>query len=276
MDMNLIYDDAAPAFDRQSAIFDELYGKNAIIEYKRHRTRSHLEKYLLPGSELLELNAGTGQDAVYFAQKGHRVVATDISAGMLAQLNRKVTELNLSDSVCSEQVSFTELSTLKHQGPFDAIFSNFGGLNCTYQLDKITASFAGLLKPNGTVTLVIMPPFCLWELLTLLKGNTRLAFRRFGAGKGAKAHIEGVNFLCWYYKPAHIIEFLKKEFDLVSLEGLCTLVPPSYLETFPNKYPRLYSLLQKWEDRWKGTFPFNCIGDYFIITLRKREIGNAA
>lgn len=262
--------EATRAFDRQSVIFDELYGKNTIIEYKRKRTRAHLERYLTEGSKILELNAGTGEDAIYFAQKGHQVHATDISEGMLKQLNRKIGDLNLDDWVSSEQISFEELAKMAHKKPFDAIFSNFGGLNCTYQLDKVSASFSDLVKPGGTVTLVIMPPFCLWEFLTILKGNTKLAFRRLFAEKGAKAHIEGVRFLCWYYEPSHIISFLQKDFELVSLEGLCVLVPPSYLETFPNKYPRLYTVLQKWEDRLKSTFPFKYIGDYFIITLKKK------
>jgi hypothetical protein len=134
----------------------------------------------------------------------------------------------------------------------------------------VSASFSDLLKPGGTVTLVIMPPFCLWEFLTILKGNTTLAFRRLFAERGAKAHIEGVRFLCWYYEPAHIISFLKNDFEVISLEGLCALVPPSYLETFPNKYPRLYAVLQKLENRLKSTFPFKYIGDYFIITLKKK------
>ncbi len=270
MSTNILNIEAAQAFEKQSVIFDELYGKNTIIEYKRKRTRAHLERYLPKGSEILELNAGTGEDAIYFAQKRHQVHATDISEGMLKQLNQKVCELNLSEWVSSEQISFEELTKITHKKPFDAIFSNFGGLNCTYQLDKVAASFSDLLKPNGTVTLVIMPPFCLWEFLTILKGNTKLAFRRLFAKTGAKAHIEGVRFLCWYYEPAHIISFLKKDFEVVSLEGLCALVPPSYLETFPNKYPRLYPILQKLEDRLKSTFPFKYIGDYFIIALKKK------
>jgi ubiquinone/menaquinone biosynthesis C-methylase UbiE len=64
---------AAAAFDKQSVIFDQLYSADTIIQYKRQRVRNHVERYLSPNSNILELNAGTGEDAVYFAGKGHHV-----------------------------------------------------------------------------------------------------------------------------------------------------------------------------------------------------------
>ncbi|HTB25269.1 MAG TPA: hypothetical protein VK711_07850, partial [Puia sp.] len=70
------------AFNGQSLVFDELYSTNSIIQYKRERVRDHLIKNLKPGSHILELNAGTGDDAIFLAQKGYHVHATDISSGM--------------------------------------------------------------------------------------------------------------------------------------------------------------------------------------------------
>jgi len=73
---------AEKAFSKQSAIFDEIYSSNIIIQYKRQRVRDHLEQFLKPNSKILELNAGTGEDAVWFGKHGHTVHATDISKGM--------------------------------------------------------------------------------------------------------------------------------------------------------------------------------------------------
>jgi ubiquinone/menaquinone biosynthesis C-methylase UbiE len=271
MSTQILNKEAEAAFNKQSAIFDEIYAKNSIVAYKRERTRSHFENYVQAGSKILELNAGTGQDSIYFAQKGYEIHATDISEGMLRQLTQKVTALKLSELVTHEQISFTDLETLTKKEPFDAVFSNFGGLNCTNQLDKVLASLPALLNPNGIVTLVIMPPFCLWEFLHCLRGSFKVAFRRLFAKNGAKAHIEGVHFLCWYYRPSYVLEYSKKDFELVRLEGLCTLVPPSYMENFPTKYPRLWIFLKKYEGKLKDTFPFKYIGDYFIITLKKKS-----
>ena len=121
---------AAAAFGKQAPQFDLLYNDNTIIQYKRKRVRDHVEQFLHPRSSILELNAGTGEDAVYFAGKGHFVHATDISSEMQELLIKKVREKQLAHAVSSELCSFTGLEDLQKQGPYDLIFSNFGGLNC--------------------------------------------------------------------------------------------------------------------------------------------------
>ena len=72
------------------------------------------------------------------------------------------------------------LDNLKNRGPYDHIFSNFAGLNCTDELNKVLDSFNCLLKPGGFVTLVILPKFCLWEFLLLFKGKFKLLSRFAG------------------------------------------------------------------------------------------------
>ena len=79
----------AEAFSRQSEVFDALYGGDEIIRYKRERVRQHINHYLKQGDRMLELNCGTGEDVLYFAGKGFRVHATDISGGMLEVMKRK-------------------------------------------------------------------------------------------------------------------------------------------------------------------------------------------
>ena len=151
------------------------------------------------------------------------------------------------------------------------IFSNFGGLNCTGELQEILRSFHSFVKPGGFVSLVIIPNFCLWEALLLLKGQFKTATRRFFASNGRRAHVEGVNFRCWYYNPRFVIKNLGDQFELIKLEGLCTLVPPSYMEGFAEKHPRLYRFLSAKEDKLKARWPWRNIGDYFIISLRKKS-----
>jgi ubiquinone/menaquinone biosynthesis C-methylase UbiE len=260
----------AAAFSKQSVVFDEIYSSNPIIQYKRKRTRHAVLKNLKPGARILELNAGTGEDAIYFAQKGFKVHATDISEGMLNKLKEKLPGLPFAENITTEQGSFNHLQDLKNKGPYNHIFSNFGGLNCTDRLDNVLQSFNQLLAPGGTFTLVIIPPFCLWETLLIFKGRFRTATRRFFSTKGAKAKIEGEEFTCWYYTPGYVRKHLPKIFSIVSIEGLCTLVPPSYIETFPTKYPRLLKLLKNTEDRVCKWRLFCSVGDYFIVTGRKR------
>ncbi len=261
---------AAAAFTSQSVIFDELYSKNTIINYKRERVRSHVMQYLAPGSSILELNSGTGEDAIYFAGKGYKVHATDISPGMQHQLKLKVEKHNIGSQVSFELCSYTQLHLLKDKGPYDLIFSNFAGLNCTDELDRVLTSLAPLLNPNGKITMVILSEFCLWETLLMFKGKFRTAFRRFFSANGRKAHIEGSYFKCWYYSPSYILNRLKDSFDVLSVEGLCIVVPPSYIEGFAEKYPSAFDFLVKLENRLKSIWPWKYVGDYYIISLRKK------
>lgn len=259
---------AAEAFSRQSVVFDDIYGEDGIIRYKRWRVRSHVEKYLQPGSHILELNAGTGEDAIYFAQQGHYVHATDIAEGMQQVLSSK--SASLREQVTHEVCSFTQLDQLKNKGPFDYIFSNFGGLNCTCELDKVLASFNSLLKPGGRVTLVIISKFCLWETLLVFKGKFKTAFRRFFSKRGRRAHVEGAYFKCFYYRPSYVINQLKDNLKLLSIEGLCTIVPPSYIEGFAEKHPKAFRFLSRAENKRKAAWPWRSIGDYYIISLEKK------
>lgn len=261
---------AEKAFSKQSAVFDQLFSSNIIIQYKRKRVRDHVSEFLKPNSKILELNAGTGDDAIWFAEQGHLVHATDISKGMQAKLVEKVKQARYAAKISTELCSFTGLVRLENKGPYDLIFSNFAGLNCTAELDKVLRSFSGLLSPRGVVTLVILPKFCLWETALAVKGRFKTAFRRFFSRNGVKAIIEGEQFTCWYYNPSYVIRNIKDEYDLLSVEGLCTVVPPSYLENFPIRRPSLFNWLKAKEDKWKSKWPWRNIGDYYIISFRKK------
>lgn len=259
---------AAGAFNAQAIIFDDVYGNDGMIQYKRDRVRRHMEKYLAPESRILELNAGTGEDALYFASHGHTIHATDISKEMLSQLAAKAAG---QDKISYELCSYHALDSLLKKGPYDHIFSNFAGLNCTGQLDKVLFSLTDLVKPGGMITLVLLPRFCLWETLLLFKGKFKTATRRFFSKHGAGANVEGHGFKCWYYDPSYVTSCLKASFETESIEGLCTIVPPSYIANFDKKYPLTFKRLCRMEWFLKEKWPSRSIGDYYMITLKRNR-----
>ena len=257
---------ATNAFTAQSGIFDALYRPSPIVQFKRERVQALLKKYLKPKSRILELNAGTGDDALWLAAQGHTVLATDASPGMLSQQQQKFSESPHKAQLQSRACSFLELEHLQKQ-TFDAVFSNFGGLNCTHQLAKVLADADKLLAPGGVMLLTIMPPNCLWEWFWVFTGNFSKAFRRWRKD-GTPAHIEGQWFTTWYYKPS----WVKKQcpgLKHLTTEALCLAVPPEHHKRFIEKRPLIFGFL-KWKENFIKTWPLlRGWGDYFVIVLQK-------
>ena len=70
------------AFSKQAVHYDQDDAINPILLAWRRQVYDHVEQFLRPHSHLLELNAGTGIDALHFLGQGHRVHCTDLSDGM--------------------------------------------------------------------------------------------------------------------------------------------------------------------------------------------------
>jgi ubiquinone/menaquinone biosynthesis C-methylase UbiE len=253
------------AFSKQAPKFDEEDFSNPILQWMRARVRKHVHKYLEPADRILELNAGTGLDSVYFAQKGYPVHATDLSEQMVFNVENKIDRYQLAGNLTCQQLSFTNLQQITN-GPFDYIFSNFGGLNCVNDLGKVSEGIKHVLTPGGYVTLVIMPPVCLWELATLLKGNFKQAFRRFRRG-GNLAHLEGERFMVHYFTPRDIQNAFGPQFKTVAVEGLGTFCPPPHRKKFALEKPGLLKALTGIDEKLSSFYPFNTWADHFIITL---------
>lgn len=259
------------AFSRQSPIFDQIDDENKLILWVRNRVHNEVLQNISAGAHMLELNCGTGIDALFFAQNGINVTATDNAEGMLQELNKKVINQKLEHKIKVQRCSFNELENLGNDIQYDYVFSNFGGLNCTNQLEKILADIDRLLKPGGKFTLVIMPKICLWELVMSLKGSFRFAFRRLKKD-GVKAQVEGVIFDCFYYHPNFITKQLKESFNLISLKGLSITAPPPFVEQFIERFPRTFSILEKIENKICSYSPFNAAGDHYMITMEKISV----
>lgn len=254
------------AFSRKAALYDEFGQDHPNLERMRMRVRKHIERFLPDQGRVLELNAGTGADAVYFAKRGHSVLATDIAPGMLAAIREKTSALGLADRLKTADVSFTELDRLE-DGPFDHIFSNMGGLNCTPELSAVARHLPALLAKRGRVTWVIMPRICPWEWTALIKGDRKTATRRLRRD-GIGANVEGVTVPTWYFSAGEAAAAFGPEFKRIQLENLSFLTPPADHKAFAIRRPRLYSLLAALDARVSGLPLVRGWGDFFILTMQ--------
>ena len=265
-----MFDSVKEAFSRQSEIFDEYEENNQILKWMRKVTRTHISRYLRNNYRILELNSGTGLDAVYFAEKGNRIHCIDISDGMLKKLDEKIKARNLVSLISYQVLSFTELDKLGNNS-FDYIFSNFGGLNCVKDLNEVFRYFGNILKPGGKVTLVIIPPICPWELALIFKGNFRTAFRRLH-NNGITANVEGIQFTTYYHSVSKTIDALGPDFRVIDIQGLASVSPPPYMINFPKRFPNLYKILTRLDEKLSPYFPFNRCADHFILTVEYNPV----
>ncbi len=256
----------AEAFSRTAEKYDAFSQNHPHLARMRGKVYAHMARFLPPGSRILELNAGTGTDAVQLAQRGYSVCATDIAGGMLDRLREKIERLNLGERITVQECSFTHLDLIKG-GPFDAIFSDLGGLNCIPDLSDVIHSLPRVIRPGGLITWVLMPPVCLWELATFFTGQGRQAFRRLSRG-GTRAHLEGLYFDVYYFKPDRVIEWFGKDYQFLSLEGLSVITPTAESKNLALRFPRVYGALSWLDDRLSQHAPWWGWGDFYILSLR--------
>src|SRR5512140_1034239 len=121
------------AFSLTAAKYDAFAIDHPHLTRMRGKVYDHVARLVPPGARILELNAGTGTDAVQLARRGYFVHATDIAPGMLERLRDKVRTLRLQYRVTVEEQSFLSLEDAEG-APFDAVFSDLGGLNCVPDL----------------------------------------------------------------------------------------------------------------------------------------------
>jgi ubiquinone/menaquinone biosynthesis C-methylase UbiE len=256
----------AEAFGRKALVYDDFGRQHPNLERMRTKVRAHVEQLLPPGGHLLEINAGTGADACYFARQGYNVHATDLSAGMVAEIRLKAKREGLDQRLAVQQLSFTQLDEVRG-GPFDGVLSNMGGVNCTSNLGAITGALRSLLRPGAVVVWVVMPPICLWELAQGLRGNLKLALRRLRPG-GVIAQVERLPVPTFYHSPRRVRAAFGSDFQALRLQGLSVFTPPADHKEFATRHTRLYRWLVRLDDRFSDRFPFQGWGDFFILSLR--------
>lgn len=224
-------------------------------------------KYIPMGGNILELNAGTGVDAVFLAERGYKIYATDISEEMIEEIQSKVKKQKAK--IEAKALSVDEISTIKENN-FDAVVSNFGGLNCINDFSKLSGDIAAKLKPNGLFIAVVMNKICPWEIfyyiVTLKFGE---AFRRFKK-QGIMAELNGEKVLTYYFTPGEFTAAFSRNFTKVKLFTLGLKTPPPYLLGIYNKLKPLVKLWMKLDEIFMGLPILNQMGDHFIIVMKKK------
>ena len=260
-----------PAFDTYAADYDASFTHSHIGRWQRAQVWKALASYLDKPKRILEVNCGTGVDALWLAAQGQTVLATDISPRMIEICRQKLKHQTPAGKIDFQVADFLQISTLAQGESFDLIFSNFGGLNCVDE--KVTRQFSEicgqLLRPGGHIFLVYISKSCLWERLYFrYRGEKEKATRRQTNGP-VVSKVEGQAVPIWYYDVAQLKRLYSDSFVCIHQFPIGLFVPPSYLEDwFENKAYLLRGLGQlDWWLRWKRWADY---GDHVGVVMERR------
>jgi len=257
-------------FDHVADSYDAVFTNSLIGRAQRDSVWEELDRCFSPGQRILELNCGTGVDALHLAERGVAVLACDVAPRMI-----QVARAGLNSRAERSRVDFRVLATediavLAEEGPFDGVFSNFGGLNCVPDLPAVARNLARLLAPGARALLCMAGRRVAWEIVWYLgKGNPRKAVRRFGRGGAVGRLAEGVTVDVRYPSVGTMARLFAPEFRLLRIKGIGVAVPPSYLEPLARRFPRVLETLAG-ADRLLSRIPvFRILADHVLLEFQR-------
>jgi SAM-dependent methyltransferase len=259
---------AGAVFDRLAEGYDHDFTNSRIGRAQRSEVWRVLRKIFSANDSILELNCGTGEDAFFLAAQGTSVFSCDASQQMVLRAEQRLRQCEELLPVVFCQLPTERISELNPPTPFDGVFSNFSGLNCVADLAPLSAGLAKLTRPGSQLLLCLSTRYCVIEILYyLLRGQPRTALRRC---KGyAQASLQGAPLTVYYPTLAELRRNFAPHFQLRSIRGIGVAIPPSYLEPWVTRHPRVFKLLRRIESR-VATLPIlRSTGDHILLRFER-------
>ena len=226
---------AAP-FDAIARVYDRVFSDSAIGRAQRKAVWNEMDRVFQPGQRILEINCGTGVDAVHLALRGIQVDACDSSSEMIAQARRRI-EGFPGLPVRFQCLPAEEIDELDSDELYDGAFSNFSGLNCVSDLRSLTRSLSSRVRPGGKVIVCIFGKFCLWEV--------------------------------HYWSVRSLKRKLTPWFRLERRRGIGVVSPPTYAASLVARFPQLFRLAAK-VDPLLGCCPgIRETADHVVLTFQR-------
>lgn len=259
---------AGMAFDSIAEQYDDIFTRSLIGRAQRDTVWDVLRTIFRPGDRVLELNCGTGEDAMFLATLGVSVVACDASERMINVATRRTQSVPQGAEIQFEACPTEHIADLRDRGPFDGALSNFSGLNCVPDLLGTAQRLATLIRPGGSLVLVLSSRFCLWESVWYLAQGKPIRAGRRWKGK-VTASLGSIDLEVRYPTVWGISRLFRPFFVLRARRGVGVAIPPSYVEGLARKYPEALRKLQAF-DRKVASWPVcRSIGDHTLLVLER-------
>jgi hypothetical protein len=247
------------SFDSLAGKYDDLFSRSRIGT-QRALMWEVLADTFHPGDEILMLNCGAREDALFLSLLDVSVVSCDAPEGMI----------HTGPPVQPDLLLTEHLSKRRPGAFFDGALLNFSGLNSVADLNRIARDLACMVTVGAPVIICLSTRFCLSETLWfLIHGKVRKAFRR---SLGIATVKVGNCAVKRHYPSLRKVRNSFSPFFLMrSCTGIGIALPPSFLEPISRKYPRVLGLLHR-IDRGISRLPlFRTIGDHMLLYFERVE-----
>jgi SAM-dependent methyltransferase len=268
-----LYEEIGAGFDGSAPEYDREARENPAMSYMRRISLQTLRATFEPGERLLELGCGTGEEAIALGRSGVEVLATDLSAQMLAVAHAKIAAAGLEGVVRTRRLAAAQVGGLVDElgaGALDGAYSSFGGLNGEPDLNAVGRALGVLIRPGGHLVVSVMNRLYPFEALWFLAhGRPREAARRWDGS--ALAHVSpslGVRVRTWYWSPRSFARAFPA-FRRLSCRALPLLLPPPYAGHLWARFPSWMDRLARWEEWLARQRPFCGLGDHWLMVLER-------
>jgi SAM-dependent methyltransferase len=257
---------AGRAFDAMADTYDDDFTQSLIGQTQRSAVMQDAFRIFRGRRRLLELNCGTGEDALRFAENGWKVLALDASERMIACARIRRENLGTRDNPQFRQVATEDLREIA--GEFDGVFSNFSGLNCVRDLAPVARILAEQTTPDSPLVLCLSTRICLWETAWyLLHGKPAKAFRRWSGRH--QAMLQGMPVDVYYPRLNMLRTAFLPHFRLRRVRAIGLFVPPSYVEAWIRKHPLLLRAFVRLDMVFSRLPLLRILGDHMLLHFEK-------
>jgi len=256
------------AFDAVADSYDEIFTRSVIGRAQRRLVWRVLADTFRVGDRILELNCGTGEDALFLGKQGMSVDACDGSARMIDVARKRKASEGPTLPIQFRRLSTEDLGVFRPSLPFDGVLSNFSGLNCVRNLDRVASELSILIRRGGKLVLCLYNRVCAWELIWFgLGGRFSKASRRLRGS--AVGHLGSSSIRVWYPGVRQVKRAFSPWFQLLSVRAVGLFVPPSYIEFWAREHAGIISHLET-ADWAVGHWPvLRGLGDHVLLQFGK-------
>mgnify|MGYP004531149841 FL=1 len=212
-------DNIIEKFYKEICIEDERLTKDKMHKIEFITTTNYIEKYLKPGDRILEIGAGTGAYSLYYANKGYKVDAIELSKSNVEVFKSKITK-DLDVNVI--QGNAVDLSVYK-DNTFDITLC-LGPLYHLFKEEETTSAIKEAIrvtKPGGKIYLA----FILFDLTMLTWGfKEKNVYENYGENKQISENFKPNNAeeLIFNMRYFEDIKKLIKSFNLKTINYVAT------------------------------------------------------